>query len=207
MEHQGVMAGIVGDSTPAAQQRVHAERGGAPPASSKRRLRKNEVVSKPPFYSRGHVSLKILMRDWTQIRGVLVGLLHIDATKARAGEQWKRVEMVMLGLKLQAISGKCYAKARSMASVPFDSHNQSCPKTWYRTVALLKARGLVRVARLIREDDNTEAENLIDFAELWGEILKLLKHGGRAEVVEGVLWVKSHGFWREVRGTGQPRTA
>ena len=202
MSQQAVMNGIVGDSTPAAQQRVHAERGGGPPASSKRRLRKRELVGKSAVYSRGHVPWKVLRREWNQVRGVLVGLLHVQRTKAKAGEHWKRVEMVMLGLKLQAISGKCYAKARTFASVPFDSYNQSSTKTWYRTVALLKERELIRVARLIREENNTEAENLIDFAELWALIVKLLKHA-RAEVVEGELWVKISGFWKAVSAVGR----
>ena len=161
------------------------------------RLRKAEV-SKYQRFPRGHVKWSILRRDWNQVRGVLLELLHIHPTKARSGEQWKRVEMVMLGLKLQAISGKCYAKARTFASVPFDTYNQSSPKTWHRTVKLLKDRELIRVARLIRESDNTEAENLIDFAKLWKLIVALLKKHTAAEVVQGALWVKVSGFWREV---------
>lgn len=184
-----------------ANYHVHAKRGGGTGVerqlSFTLRLRKSDVSDNQRF-RRGHVPWKLLHRDWTQVRGVLLELLHIHHQKARSGEQWKRVEMVMLGLKLQAISGKCYAKARTFASVPFDQYNQSSPKTWHRTVALLKDRELIRVARLIRMSDNTEAENLIDFAKLWKLIVSLLKKHTAAEVVQGTLWVKLKGFWGEV---------
>ncbi len=123
-----------------------------------------------------------LFNQWTQVHGLLCGLLGT----------WKRAEMVMEGLRLQATRGKCYASARHLASAGF-GHK----KTWDRVLSLLRSQDLVTTARLMRLNRSLST-NLTDFSLLWSLLLKLLK-GGSSSMLErlsdGSLWAKLKGAW------------
>lgn len=143
------------------------------------RFRKADVPR--TSFSRGHppTAHEFLNRE-IQLRGPLKALLG----------NWKRVEMVLEGMRLQATMGRCFASARHLAGVAWANE-----KTWDRCLAKLRSHELVEVARLVRQD-NTLATNLVDFSALWTWLLKLVTT--RTWVVEWVgdtFWAKISSRW------------
>jgi hypothetical protein len=123
-----------------------------------------------------------LFNHWEKIRGLVFELLGT----------WKRTEMVMFGLKMQATRGKCFASAATIAS--FGNGHK---KTWDRLSAFLRSQDLLSTARLMRKNRSLST-NLTDFSLLWSLLLKLLK--GTLPKLErlgdGSLWAKLNGEWR-----------
>lgn len=128
------------------------------------------------------------------LRGLLVRLLHADVEachKKSPADRWKRVDMVMEGLRLQATRGKCFVSASYLAS-----HARANKKTWERTLHRLRSQALVVVEHLFREN-GMQATNLIDFSPLWAVILSLLRGSlpKLERLSDGSLWAKLKGLW------------
>lgn len=155
---------------------------GSYPTLYKRKDSRHRRRGRPP-------SRDVLFNRWTQVRGVLVSILHDSAKSCRLGDKWKRVEMMMEALRLQATLGHCFASADYLAS-----HGWGSRKTWDRSLARLRSHELVTTERLYRED-GTQSTNLADFSGLWTLILKLLPGGPQSQSFGGELWVKVHGAW------------
>ncbi len=132
-----------------------------------------------------------LMNHWTKIRDILFDMLGT----------WKRVNMVMEGLRLQATQGKCYASARYLASAGLANK-----KTWDRVSLLLRSQALISTARLMRPNRSLST-NLTDFSALWALLLKLLQreepwHKTPAKLerlADGTVWLKkADGAWKSL---------
>ncbi len=143
----------------------------------------------PP--QRGHVpNQRVFFNRYIELRGLLLALVHADGSKCRRGEKWKRVEMVMAGLRLQATTGQCFAGARFLGASGFGSE-----KTWDRTLSHLRSLGLVQTTRLVREDGR-QSTNLTDFSALWALLLRLLAQRNLVlEQLSTGLWAKVDGYW------------
>lgn len=157
--------------------------------SEKLRLRKRDVPR--TSFSRGHPPTphEFLNRE-TELRGPLYKLLG----------NWKRVEMVLYAVRLQAVSGRCYASAKTIADTAWANE-----KTWDRCLAKLRSLELVEVARLVRQD-NTLSTNLVDFSALWTWLLGLLRR--RHWILEWVgreVWVKLGSLWKPLAELLPPR--
>lgn len=101
----------------------------------------------------------------------------------------KRAEMVKEALWLQAMTGECFAGARYLASRGLGSE-----KTWDRTLAWLRIRGLARTSRLYRANGQ-QSTNLLDLSRLWAVVRKILSRLGLVERHGRRLWVRVGAGW------------
>lgn len=135
----------------------------------------------------------VLFDHWSEVRWILANVLHGNPAMCRGGDKWKRVEMVLEALRLQATRGKCYASAKYFGGVGFASE-----KTWDRTIAWLRSHFLVSTERLYRED-GTQSTNLADFSSLWALILAVLQDRGVTfERLADGMWLKLNGLWKHL---------
>lgn len=106
------------------------------------------------------IPLSTLQRKHHLIRDALGGMLG----------SWKRVEMVLVALRLQAYYDKpCYASARFLAGSAFANE-----KTWDRALAQLRKHGLVRVGHRTRRS-GYRSTNSVDLTPLWQRLVRLLQ--------------------------------
>lgn len=123
---------------------------------------------------------------------------------------YRSASMVILGMRLQAHYGVCFASARFLGEaggrerLPWEL----CPpgreyaerKRWYRALRQLKHWGVVRVQRRIRPDGSC-GTNVVDFGGLW---VWLRKHLRAALARPG--WYEGHvrhsGAYTIVKGPG-----
>lgn len=154
-------------------------------------LYRDKGVRLPAPLRHGQVPTRHVLFDrWSEIRWILANVLHDDATRCSGGDRWKRVEMVMSGLKLQATRGKCFASAQYLADK--GSGNK---KTWDRCLARLRSLFLVWTERLYRSN-GSQSVNLTDFSMLWALILRLLNSRNiQFTQLSNGLWLKQGGVW------------
>lgn len=167
---------------------VPARRG---PSTSSYSLRWG--VNHPDPIQRGHVDPSILFKRWDVVRGTLLELVFKERWHVRGGQHWKRVEMVLEGLRWQAATGHCFASAAWFAEHAGVMENAASEKTWDRCLAWLRSQGLVKVTPLFRANGQ-RATNLIDFSSLWALILRLLnarelrRYGHELHAKIGAFW-------------------
>lgn len=106
------------------------------------------------------IPLSTLQRKHHLIRDALGGMLG----------SWKRVEMVLTALQMQAYYGRpCFASARFLAGSALCSE-----KTWDRALARLRAHGLALV-RHRRRRSGYRSTNSVDLTPLWQRLVRLLQ--------------------------------
>ena len=151
---------------------------------------KSRSTDDPPP-QRGHVpNQRVFFNRYIELRGLILELVHADSSKCRPGEKWKRVEMVMAAIRLQATTGQCFAGARFLGASGFGSE-----KTWDRTISHLRSLGLVQTTRLVREDGR-QSTNLADFSALWALLLSLLSQRNLTfDHLPNGLWLKVGVMW------------
>lgn len=102
----------------------------------------------------------------------------------------QRAESTKTGLRLQALTGRCFASARYLAASGLASE-----KSWDRNVSRLRKLGLVRTSRLYRPNGE-QATNLVDLSALWALLLRLLQSiHCHWEKVSTSIWFKLSGAW------------
>ena len=104
------------------------------------------------------ISVSMLNVKWHLIRDVLIQQLGSP----------HRAEMVLRAMKLQAWYGECFASAHFLAGQAFRGE-----KCWDRCLATLRAHGLVKTRRRIR-DNGQQGTNSIDFTLLWRYLVKVM---------------------------------
>ena len=154
-------------------------------------LYRNRTSLPPSHLRQGHVpSRHVLFDRWNEIRWILANVLHDDATRCVGGGKWKRVDMAMAAIRLQATRGQCFASAKYLAS-----HGFASEKTWDRCLARLRSLCLVWTERLYRPD-GSQSVNLTDFSMLWALILRLLNSRNiQFTQLSNGLWLKQGGVW------------
>ena len=132
------------------------------------------------------ISFRLLLRAESVIRPTLYQLFRIKQGKYTHA----RVEMLLRALRLQAMSGRCFASASYLANDP--KHHKEWrearglptsvrlagplfhdEKSWDRLLAVLRSYGLVTTTRLKR-DNGQLGVNLIDLRGLWFALIRRL---------------------------------
>jgi len=125
----------------------------------------------------------LIFKHWQLLYPLLLSMLGTP----------KRAEMVKEALRIQAITGECFASARYLAGAGLGSE-----KTWDRLVGRLKAAKLIRVIRLTRPD-GTKSVNLLDFSALWNILHSLVvRKVTFTERIKRRFFVKVSGAWLDL---------
>lgn len=123
---------------------------------------------------------ELLLKHWDELYSILLKLLGTP----------RRAEMVKMALRLQVLSGKCFASAKYLAGAGFSNE-----KTWDRCLAYLKSQGWAETERAKRPN-GYRSTNVLDLRKLWALIMAYLSSkASRIQRLSSGLWVKVHGAW------------
>jgi hypothetical protein len=125
-------------------------------------------------------SPELLLKHWTDLYYLLLPIC-LSPQRAEATKQ---------ALFLQATKGRCFAKARYLAS-----YGMASEKSWDRNLKRLRGMGLARTIRLQRPNRELST-NLLDLRRLWSFLLRILSQSScHWEKVGREVWYKLSGAW------------
>ena len=158
------------------------------------------------------VSRHVFENNYWRIRAHLRGIL--DDKRAGKAKQHLRADMVMKVLGIARQVRDVYPSGEEVARRAGGNE-----RTWRRTVAKLRAMGLLTTYRLRRDNmgEKTLSVNLLDLTALWQWLLdelnavrefrrrQLRPKTVTIEQVGGALWIKQHGIWECLSGPAEAR--
>src|SRR4030042_2030178 len=126
------------------------------------------------------VSPDLLFRHWDKVQGALIAIL---------GSR-KKADMVLEGMRLEAVYGLAFASARHYAA-----YAGVTGTVWDRLCKHLRQQGWIEVRRLWRPN-GTMSTNLISFRRLFAWAFALVRANLRGvRRVKGTTMVKVHHVW------------